>query len=901
MRIERKYLPLSLLTWVLVAGMLLPRFLPAQNGPLDLLPVNQATHTVLNSGNWTDPNTWTGGNVPTNLAKVLIPSGKTLTVDGEVATRIKIIRIQGKLAFVTTANTALKVETIVQDMTGELEIGTPTGPIPQGTTCKITIIDEGDIVLSTAQFEKGLTLMGKTVIHGAAKDSWKRVATNPSLGATNVQLESAPSGWQTGDRIVITGTDAVTVTGDEVATIASISGSTVTFTQPLAKSHDHAPAPDLRVHVANLSRNVVIESENGTSNNGRDRGHVMFMHTLDANVRYLRLHRMGRTRKDVPVDDWYINESDQFVTGPKTNIRGRYSMHFHRGGVSPNLTPARVTGCVVEDDPGWAYANHSAFVHFDNNVSYNVIGGGFQTEAGDELGSFTNNIAIRTVNTAFPLRDAAPANAPDTREGSQDFSFQGDGFWVHGGGVTLTGNVASGSSGHGFIYWPEGLIEPGFPSGTYRNTFVPANLGLPNSINIIPEEDVVATGWVAIAGFQDNETYASTIGLATFYLHTTFFNDKSDYDPNYIAGVHSTFENFSAWNVFQDGVQLNFTEKVTFKNLRLANNDGNSATVGVSAGHYRAKEKQIFDNVDVRGFGTGLTLPPSGQVTVNCGNLSNGINLKIPAPTKSPRDLRIEGLTTAADPAFSNPVEIQLEAVFDDPDDRYPAYFLLPDRIILNYGNFSNQRLYYDQQAAGFIPLPSDASPYTFIGTERVILAEFAAKSNQQLQSDYQMSFGGSLLPGSAVSTPGIVGGKIAPWQSTSLNVPICVDQFGDGNRDGMNNCLAASNNKVAGPLPNYVHPTSSCTTNRPEETLASEDRVVLYPNPTTGIFTLEAQPGQYRIEVFDLNGGRIRWVPQANQRTEINLSRFPTGIYFVRLHNTKNGGVSTKKVVKLN
>lgn len=443
-----------------------------QGSPLDLLPTNQATHTVQNSGNWTDPNTWSGGSVPNNLAKVFIPSGLTLTVDGEINTRIKTIRIQGKMAFATNTNTSLNVESIVQDMSGELEIGTSSNPVPVGTTCKITIIDEGDIVFSTDQFEKGLTMMGKTVVYGAAKDSWKRVATNPVMGATTIDLASVPMGWQAGDRIVIAGTDPTDAASDEVGTIQSISGSTITLAQPLTKSHT-VPASDLKIHVANLSRNIVIESENGTSNNGLDRGHIMFMHTLDVDFNYVRLHKMGRSRKDIPIDDWSINENDLFVDGARTNIRGRYSIHFHRGGVSPTLNPGKVKGCVVEDDPGWAYANHSAYVHFDNNVSYNVIGGGFQTEAGDELGSFTNNIAIRTVNTQYPLRLPAPDNAPDARENSQDFAFQGDGFWIHGGGVTVTGNVSSGSSGHGFIYWPEGLAEPGEPTGTYLNTFNP--------------------------------------------------------------------------------------------------------------------------------------------------------------------------------------------------------------------------------------------------------------------------------------------------------------------------------------------------------------------------------------------------------------------------------------------
>lgn len=885
---------------VLFVGLSLAGLSVQAQGPLSLLPVNQATHVVQSSGNWTSASTWQGGTVPNAQAKVLIPAGLTLTVDAEISTRIKIIRIQGKMAFSTTANTALKVETIIQDSTGELEMGTSTNPIPAGTTCKITITDEGDLVWSTSQFEKGLTLMGKTVAYGAQKDSWRKVTTNPGIGATTLSLSSAPTGWVAGDRIVITGTDPTDAASDEVATIQSISGSTVTLSQPLTKSHT-TPAADLFVHVANLSRNIEIVSESPTSNGGMDRGHIMWMHTLDVDFNYARLFQMGRTRKDKPIDDWYINENDSIVDSTRTNIRGRYSIHFHRGGVSPNLTPAKVKGCVVEDDPGWAYANHSGFVHFDDNVSYNVIGGGFQTESGDELGSFTNNIAIRTVNPAYPLRLSAPLNAPDTREGSQDFAFQGDGFWIHGGGVSATGNIASGSSGHGFIYWPEGLIEPVKSREAFRNTFLLSNLGLPTSVKTVQGEVDIATGWVKIAGFKDNEAYSSTIGLSMFYLHTTFFNDISDYDPAYIDSLHSTFDGFTGWNIKREGIQLNFTERVSFKNIRLINDNVDTASIGIKANHYRALEKLIFNEIDIQGFGTGIALPRQGEVTVNCGTLKNGNNMLINNPVLATRDMRIENLSTSLDNRFSNPIDIKVEESFSPPEDKISLYFLLPDKIILNYGSYTNQRLFFDEQDANYVPLPTDADPYTFFNGERYILTEFAQKTNQQLQTAYQMSFGGSLLPSNAVSAAGISGGKIRTWQNETLNVPICVDQFSERQPDQMNNCwTSAGSNKVAGPLAAYTHPLPACMQVSTDDPFENENRIVLYPNPTTGIFTIAGDPSEYKVDIVNFNGVLVQSLTQSGNQVEVNISNSPAGMYFIRVRDMKSGAVSTQKVVKL-
>ena len=877
-------------------------FILPQTRPIDLLPVEEATHIVRQSGNWSEPNTWENNAIPSNLAQVLIPPGLTLTVDKEIDTRIKIIRNQGKLQFSTTTNTALQVETMVQDPTGELEIGTASNPIPQGTTCKITIIDEGDIVLMSDQWEKGLILMGKTVAYGAAKTSWATVSTNPGRGATTITLQTAPSGWAPGDRIVVTGTDPVDAASDEVATIQSINNNIITLTEPLVKDHT-APAADLYVHVANLNRNIIIESENGTSNNGLDRGHIMFMHTLDVDFNYVRMHQMGRSRKDIPIDDWGNQEDSDLLIGlARTNVRGRYSVHFHRGGVSQRLTPATVRGCVVEDDPGWAYANHSAYVHFDQNVSYNVIGGGFQTEAGDEIGSFTNNIAIRTVNKEYPINFEAPENAPDTRERSQDFAFQGDAFWIHGGAVTTAGNVASGFSGHGFIFWPEGLVEPGpIPEDLFRKTVIPENIGLPNSINVIPEENLLAIGWIEVEGFKNNTAYSGGIGLATYYLHTTFFNDQSDYDPNYIASLHSIFEDFTAWNINREGIQLNFTERVTFKNIRLVNNDGDPNSIGIWASHYRSKEAQIYQNINIEGFGTGFALPPQGRVTVSCGYFRNGLNFYIPSAGLSYRDLRIDGITTALDHQFTNPTEIRMEASFLDPGDKFQAYFLLPDKIILNYGPYDNQRLYFNEQCATCTPIPRSGEGYTIVDEQEYILSEFVGKSNQQLQNEYQMSFGGSILPDDAVEVNGIVGGKIAPWENELLNVPVCVDYLKEVQVEAINACIqSAGNNKVGGLLPAYDHPFNDCMLISHDHEYVDKEMMKLYPNPTPGTFHLEVKlVDAYNLRIYALNGQLIQSFNQMVGNVTLDASRWDAGVYYIQIFDNYGNQSKTLKLIK--
>lgn len=416
----------------------------------------------------------------------------------------KSVRIAdgGKLQFATNVNTELRTEYLFNGMMGTLEIGTASNKIAEGVKASLVFAERGGTTNTEdpSRFAPGAVLMGTTKMHGADKTSWLALQTHPSAGATQFVLKSAPIGWQVGDQLVVAGTDPITNASiastseferDEVVTITAVAGNTITFTSALIRDHK-APsqASDLDVHVANMSRNIVVSSENTSvaSISGefrKPRGHMMFMHTLDVDVRYVEANNLGRTDKNIILDDWDFSDLDraqntgQPVTNGGRNPRGRYSFHFHRGGldtsvfparpITPLPTPAHVEGCVVNNDPGWAYVNHSSRVDFIKNVSYNLVGGAFNTEAGNETGSFIENIAIRTVNPLNPVMSAprprgsyiegdATLALADLKEGRQDFAWQGDGFWLHGVGVTVQGNIVSGSTGHAYVYWTDGLI-----------------------------------------------------------------------------------------------------------------------------------------------------------------------------------------------------------------------------------------------------------------------------------------------------------------------------------------------------------------------------------------------------------------------------------------------------------
>ena len=77
---------------------------------------------------------------------------------------------------------------------------------------------------------------------------------------------------------------------------------------------------------------------------------------------------------------------------------------------------------------------------------------------------------------------------------------------------------------------------------------------------------------------------------------------------------------------------------------------------------------------------------------------------------------------------------------------------------------------------------------------------------------------------------------------------------------------------------------------------------VSLYPNPTTGIVTVllssETSPLKPEIHLFDIYGQRLQITPVTDEKTQIDLSRYATGVYMLKV--VKDGKViAIGKVVK--
>ena len=96
--------------------------------PNALVTASEATHTAVASGDWSDAATW-GGAVPGEGARVVIPVGVSVRVDGVLTAPVKTVGVSGALTFAEDVDTLLWVDTLVTDGNGTLQIGTPEAPI----------------------------------------------------------------------------------------------------------------------------------------------------------------------------------------------------------------------------------------------------------------------------------------------------------------------------------------------------------------------------------------------------------------------------------------------------------------------------------------------------------------------------------------------------------------------------------------------------------------------------------------------------------------------------------------------------------------------------------------------------------------------------------------------------
>lgn len=684
----------------------------------ELVKYADVTHSALRSGSWFDPTIWDSGRVPSRNARVLVPVGTHVVYDRVSNAEVFSVRVDGTLSFATDVNTLIAVDTMVVSGTGRLEMGTEATPVEAGVTARVVFTDDGAIDREWDPFglSRGLITHGSVEIVGAETTSFASATGSLQAGSVFINLASTPVGWQVGDEIVIAGT-AAGGGQDEVRRILEIVGNQLAVS-PL--QYDHIPLESgLEIHIANLTRNVVFESE---ASEAESLGHLMFMHNRDVHISYASFNNLGRSDKSKLVKDSQVDENWNLIDETGSNPRARYAIHFHRNGTKADSAPATIRGSVVNGGPGWGFVNHSSYVDISNNVAYGVKGSAFVAEAGDEIGSFTGNIALRTTGID------ADVNA---REFQQDFGFKGEGFWLQGAGTSVTGNVVAGSSGSGYFYYTRGLRLNGVTT-----EYLAENLD--NSSPYAGEESLIVDH-VPIKEFADNIAYGSQTGLTVrYHLRDATHN------------LESVLEDSTFWNN-TTGIHLPYTHNTTLRNIAVLSDS--SEFVGTGIDQNAVTKSITYDNLRVEGYWWGLIVAPGGSSVVDGGQFANRWNVVINSSTSANREVRITGapqFSFAPGTADHDPLAENVVMRFNDAAVAGSVNHVFGQTtVLLDYGPYSNRQLYFGMQRADAVPFPT---------LESVVPVEFVGLTNSELFANYGLAVSGEIAPAGTTSVDGIIG-----------------------------------------------------------------------------------------------------------------------------------------------
>jgi hypothetical protein len=375
-----------------------------------------------------------------------VRAGHVVVFDIETKGPIRSIHVAGTLRFDPERDTRLEVGLIKfqsGDDAGEsgfdcedhvtgvrseseravLEVGTALQPIAKGRKALIRLAPVKG--LDPENCPAIVCCGGRMDFHGAALSrSWVKLGATARKGTAEVELAEAADGWRVGDRVIVTATHKQKVPDQgkvpinrikpetEERIVRSIEGRKLRLDSPLA--FNHSANEGQRGEVANLSRNVIVESaEPATS-----RGHTMYHRYSSGSISYAEFRHLG-----------------------KTGRLGKYSLHFHR--VGDTMRGSSVVGASI-----WDSGNRWLTIHGTNSlvvrdcVGFRSVGHGFFLEDGTEVENILDgNLAVQALEGS-PLA-------------GQVFSFdrnEGAGFWWVNSFNAFVRNVAVECDQYGFRY-----------------------------------------------------------------------------------------------------------------------------------------------------------------------------------------------------------------------------------------------------------------------------------------------------------------------------------------------------------------------------------------------------------------------------------------------------------------
>jgi hypothetical protein len=402
------------------------------------------------SGRWSDPKTWTPPRVPKSGDRVLVSRGTNVEFDVELKSVIRLVQVVGTLDFSRNRNTELNVGLLTiqhDDVCSEhgfacefeganegpethekqwpsLIVGTKDQPIPAEFTAKIRLhYQEG---FGRNDGPAIACCSGRLELHGSPLSrTWLKLGANADQGATRLTLQAPVEGWSVGDEIVVTATDRAGGSGSfragarrtkkphsEVRHITAIDGNSISISKPL--EFDHIGSGEFQGEVANLSRNVIVESADPDG----VRGHTVYHRFSKGGISYARFAHLG-----------------------KEGVLGRYSIHFHL--VGDTMRGSAVQGAAIVDSHNrWVTIHGTQYLVVRDCVGYQSVGHGYFLEDGTEVYNLLDrNLAIQSF-TGKRLPEQVLTFDPN----------DGAGFWWANGLNSLTRNVSVENDEYGYRY-----------------------------------------------------------------------------------------------------------------------------------------------------------------------------------------------------------------------------------------------------------------------------------------------------------------------------------------------------------------------------------------------------------------------------------------------------------------
>ncbi|AMV40880.1 G8 domain-containing protein [Planctomyces sp. SH-PL62] len=405
------------------------------------------------SGAWSAKETWEQGRTPGAGDRVVVRAGHHVDYDVVSEEVVRLVQIAGTLEFARDRDTRLEA--------GLITITTSEEPSEDGFDCHAAMKDMGAMqdasrpallvgrpgapvgagfsALIRLHYIEGMDRLscpaivccgGRMEFHGQPMPhTWLKIRQTADAGASTLHVDEWAGGWKQGDHVIVTGTrrqrDGRGVGGDFLAgaqteerRIVGVSprdfsgGYPVKLDRPLAFSH--FAEGNFRAEVANLTRNVVVESAEPAG----VRGHTMYHRKSAGSISYAEFRHLG-----------------------KLHEKGRYSIHFHLAGET--MRGSSVIGASIWDSHNrWITIHGTDALVVRDVVGYKSVGHGFFLESGSEV----NNILDHNL---------AALVLPGKTQNEQEVPFdpnRGAGFWWANSQNSFTRNVAAECAEYGYRF-----------------------------------------------------------------------------------------------------------------------------------------------------------------------------------------------------------------------------------------------------------------------------------------------------------------------------------------------------------------------------------------------------------------------------------------------------------------